>query len=285
MKAAPFRYVQPMDVGSALAALRSAGDGAKVCGGSQSLGPMLNLRLAQVEQLVDVSHLDELRGIALHDTVLRIGSAVTHARIEDGALPDVTHGLLPSVAAHIAYRAVRNRGTVGGSLAHADPAADWVSVMQLLNASLLLRGPDGERSLRAEAFFVGPFTTALAPDEVLVAVDVPRFSSQARWAYRKLCRKPGEFADAIAAAWIDPGLGVARVLIGALDSLPHVAHGEAVLNALRTPDSAAQAVQHLLDDAGVQDPDQRTLHAELLRRALSDLSAPTAPTNPLAPAP
>src|SRR6202000_3232768 len=105
----------------------------------------------------------------------RIGAAVTHARIEDGELPDCTRGLLPKVAAGIAYRAVRNRGTIGGR-----PGA------------------------AAGAFFLAPFTTALAPDEVIVAVEVPRFSDRARWAYRKTSRKPGEFSEANGAAWMHP---------------------------------------------------------------------------------
>jgi carbon-monoxide dehydrogenase medium subunit len=141
---------------------------------------MLNLRLAQVGQMVDLSRLDALRGFELRADVLRIGAAVTHARIEDGELPDVTHGLLPSVASNIAYRAVRNRGTLGGSLAHADPAADWVSTMRLLDAAIVLQGPSGERSLPASEFLLGPFTTALAADEIVVAVDVPCFSPDAR---------------------------------------------------------------------------------------------------------
>ena len=128
----------------------------KVCGGSQSLGPMLALRLAQVDRLVDLSRLDALRAWALHDDTLRIGAAVTHARIEDGELADATRGLLPFVAGGIAYRAVRNRGTIGGSLAHADPAADWVSTMCLLGATLVLAGPGGERRIDGRRFLRRP---------------------------------------------------------------------------------------------------------------------------------
>jgi carbon-monoxide dehydrogenase medium subunit len=228
---------------------------------------MLNLRLTQPPQLVDVSRLPALRGAALHGDVLRIGAAVTHARLEDGELPDVTRGLLPHVAAGIAYRAVRNRGTLGGSLAHADPAADWVSTMALLDAVLVLAGADGERPVRAAEFFLGPFTTALAPDEVLVAVQVPRFSPAARWAYRKVCRKPGEFAEALAAAWLDAPLGIARVVLGALPGMPHVVEGDAALRLLREPARA----DTVLDDAGVEDDYARQLHRTLLRRLSADL--------------
>ncbi|MEO8523898.1 MAG: FAD binding domain-containing protein [Caldimonas sp.] len=268
MKAAPFDY---LCAGSAAQAVAWLGESelAKACGGSQSLGPMLNLRLAQVDRLVDLSRIEALTGFALDDDVLRIGAAVTHARIEDGELPDCTRGLLPAVAAGIAYRAVRNRGTIGGSLAHADPAADWVNTMCLLDAGIVVLGPAGERRMRASAFFVGAFTTALAPDEIIVAVEVPRFSVRARWAYRKACRKPGEFSEATGAAWIDPERGVARAMLGALGSMPHVVESADALAALRRPGGVARA----LDDAGVDDPYEREVHAVMLRRALADLEA------------
>ena len=247
----------------------AAGEGyTKVCGGSQSLGPMLNLRLAQVDRLIDVSRIEALRGFTLLADVLRIGAAVTHARIEDGALPDVTLGLLPKVAGGIAYRAVRNRGTLGGSLAHADPSADWVTTACLLDAGILIAGPAGERSVSASEFFVGSFTTALADDEVLIAVDVPRFSAGARWAYRKICRKPGEFADAIAAVWIDPARGIARVVLGALDGMPHVLQGVQAVAGLADP----AVVQRLLDDAGVDDAYARDMLATMLCRALAEVA-------------
>lgn len=145
MKAAAFDYQRAESAAQASELLQADGLLAKVCGGSQSLGAMLNLRLVQVDRLVDVSRIESMQGFEQRGDWLRIGAAVTHARIEDGALPDVTQGLLPKVAAGIAYRAVRNRGTLGGSLAHADPAADWVSTMLLLDARFVLGGPDGER--------------------------------------------------------------------------------------------------------------------------------------------
>lgn len=269
MKPAPFEFHACQDVGQALALL-AAGDGvAKVAGGTQSLGPMLNLRLAQPSQLVDVSRLEALRGYVLQGETLRIGAAVTHARIEDGQLPDVTRGLLPKVAAGIAYRAVRNRGTVGGSLAHADPAADWVSTMSLLDATLVLQGSAGERRMQPAEFFQGPFTTALGEDELLVAVEVRCFSPRSRWAYRKVCRKPGEFAEAIAAVWVDPARGIARAVLGALSGMPRVIEGNAALAALRT----RAGVERALDEAGIEEPYERQLHTAMLRRALADLES------------
>lgn len=274
MKAAPFEFVRAGDVRDAVQRLHAAGDDAKICGGSQSLGAMLNLRLVQVAQLVGVGHLDELKTVELTGDVLRIGAGVTHARIEDGELPDVTAGLLSAVAANIAYRAVRNRGTLGGSVAHADPAADWVSVMCLLDATFVLCGREGERRLAASSFFLGPFTTALAPDEIVVAIEVKRFSPQARWAYRKVCRKPGEFADAIGAAWLDPVHGRARALMGALGGMPCVVDGVDALAKLQNPSTAAATLGRMLDEAGVDDAYEREVHAEMLQQALADLSLP-----------
>jgi carbon-monoxide dehydrogenase medium subunit len=278
MKAAAFDYLRASDSADAVSMLARLGDGAKLCSGSQSLGPMLNLRLAQIETLVDIRQIGALRSHSLQDGWLHIGSAVTHAHIEDGQLPDVTHGMLPTVARDIAYRAVRNRGTLGGSLAHADPAADWVSVMLLLDARVLLLGSAGVRAVLASDFFLGPFTTVLSADEVVVGVEVPVFSPTARWAYRKQCRKPGEFADAIGAAWIDPPRNTARLVVGALSSMPWVVSGLEAVAVLQHPATATSAINRLLDDAGVDDPYKRDVHAEMLRLALVDIEQPTGRT-------
>jgi carbon-monoxide dehydrogenase medium subunit len=233
---------------------------------------MLNLRLARPARLVDLSRIPALNAVTRLDGRLRLGAAVTHARIEDGAtagVPDVTGGLLPHVAANIAYRAVRNRGTLGGSLANGDPAGDWVSVMTLLDAQLLIVGPAGERSVATSGFYAGPYTTVLRTGELLAAVDVPVCSERARWAYRKLCRKPGELADAIAGLWFDPVLGVARAVLGAPDGMPRAVSGSAAVEALRDP----QAVAAQLDALNITDPVQRQWHQAMLRRAWADIDA------------
>ncbi len=268
MKPAAFDHLCPVDLDQALAMLGASQGLGKACGGTQSLGPMLNLRLAQVDSLVDVSRIAALRGHTITGTGLSIGACVTHARIEDGELPDVTRGLLPTVAAGIAYRAVRNRGTLGGSLAHADPSADWVTTMTLLKAVMVIRGQRGERKVAADAFFAGPFTTALSEDELLVAIEVPGLSAGARWSYRKQCRKPGEFADAIAAGWIDAAQGIARVVIGALDVMPVAIDGLDRIEAL----GRSAALMQVLDSLGVDDPYQRDLHRTMLTRVLADLN-------------
>src|SRR5882757_246857 len=139
MKPAPFGYERPRDLPAALAVLGEAEGAAKIIAGGQSLGPMLNLRLVEPDLIVDISGLAELKQAERRGDELVLGACVTHADIEDGRIPDVTRG----VAGNIAYRAVRNRGTVGGSLSHADPAADWVSALSALGATLTLRSREG----------------------------------------------------------------------------------------------------------------------------------------------
>ncbi len=222
MKAAQFDY---QSAGSAEQALGLMQD-AKALGGGQSLGPMLNLRLVRPGKLVDVSALAEARRCEMTAQGLRIGGAMTHAEIEDGALDALLAdspalaAFLRHVAGGIAYRAVRNKGTLAGSLAHADPAADWVLAMNALDAQLDLVSAKGKRLLPMSQFMSGAFSTALAEDELLLAVIVPRRSAAMRWGYVKFCRKTGEFAEASAAAVFDPQSGSARLLIGALDGAP-----------------------------------------------------------------
>src|SRR5215472_16468314 len=167
MKAAAFDYVRPRDVREAIALLSQAGGSGKVLAGGQSLGPMLNLRLARPGLLVDISRLEELRQIEDVGDVLRIGGAVTHSTIED-ANGSLTGGaMLVEVAAGIAYRAVRNRGTIAGSLAHADPAGDWPLALAALGADAVLRGLSGERSIPVAGLMTAAFTTEIRDDEIV----------------------------------------------------------------------------------------------------------------------
>ena len=168
MKPVAFGWQRATDLPQALGA-RAAG--ALCIAGGQSLGPMLNLRLVQPHSLLEVRQLAAMRETTLVEGRLRIGAAVTHAELEDGGLPDTTQGMLRQVARNIAYRAIRNRGTLGGSLAHCDPAADWVNALSALDAQVLLQSPQQQRSLSMQAFVRGPFHTALQPDELTVDKD------------------------------------------------------------------------------------------------------------------
>ncbi|KQP15967.1 xanthine dehydrogenase family protein subunit M [Pseudorhodoferax sp. Leaf265] len=268
MKAAAYTLERPTALAALNARLADGGWGVKPIAGGQSLGAMLNLRLAQPETLLDLDTLDELR--AVHETpeAVRFGAMVTHAQIEDGKVPDPTRGLMPCVARGIAYRAVRNRGTLGGSLCHADPAADWVSTMPLLGATCLLAGPDGAREVPAADFVVSAFETALGEGELLTAVQVPRRSNATRWAYRKFCRKTGEFANALAACLLDPADGTERVVLGALDGAPRVVEESGLFARLA---SGAERARWLEEQALGLDDARQSMLAEMLRLALRDL--------------
>jgi len=220
VKAASFGYMNAVELDEALQALARGEGAAKAMSGGQSLGPMLNLRLARPPQVIDIAGLPALRQVKAVPEGIEIGAGVTHAEIEDGLHALLVGHPMQGVAAGIAYRAIRNRGTVGGSLAHADPAADWVVALPALGAQVRLRSPRRERSVEAAGFMLGAYTTVLEPDELVTAVVVPRHTSTTRWGYHKLCRKPGEFAKASAAVYLDEATGASRIVLGAVDGPP-----------------------------------------------------------------
>jgi carbon-monoxide dehydrogenase medium subunit len=272
MKAAAFDYIAPRDVAGIVSALAGAPGEAKLMAGGQSLGPMLNLRLARPKLLVDVAAVEALRRIEDRGDRVWIGAGVTHAEIEDGAGPLPADGMLRAVAANIAYRAVRNRGTLGGSLAHADPAADWPLALAALGATLHVVGPRGARTLQADAYMIGAYTTELAEDEVIEGVEVAKLSAGARWGYYKFCRKTGEFPDAAAAVVMDPERRVARVFLGALDTPPKPAPALAAQLAHTgrwTRDDCASAVAAAAPDL---DALERATRAAALARALMQVA-------------
>ena len=268
MKAAAFEYLKPADVAGAVKALAGSGGDAKPMGGGQSLGPMLNLRLARPKLVVDVSRLDAMRAIEDKGSAWRIGGAVTHSAIEDAKLSGCT--VLSDVARGIAYRTIRNRGTIGGSLAHADPAADWPLALPALGATIFIAGPAGERSVPAAEFMQGAFATVLAEDELVVAVEVPKLSASARWGYWKFCRKTGEFPEASAAMLLDPERKLARLWVGALNGAPQplevLAADLALRGSLAASETAVYAALELC--APEPDPVQRRLHVTAVRRAV-----------------
>jgi len=258
MKPAPFAYVRPQAWSEALSLLR---DGARPLAGGQSLGPMLNLRLAQPGRLADLRHLPDFAGVVLADGICRIGAGTTHAAIEDGAVPGRLGAILAGVARRIAYRAVRNRGTIGGSLAHADPAADWVAVLPAFDGVAVALGPSGERRIPLAGFVCGVFETALRPDEVLRAIELPMLPPETGWGHWKFCRKPGEFSKATACLLARPGAR-SRAVLAALDGPPLViADADALLAA---PQAEAARVVAALD---LPDPWRAALARTALHRA------------------
>jgi len=220
MKAAAFEYQRASSAREALELLHSYAGQAKLIAGSQSLGPMLNLRLARPAHLIDISGCEDLRGVQLQERTIRVGACITHAEIEDGLFESLRAHPLQQVASRIAYRAIRNRGTLGGSLAHADPAADWVLTAMALNAEIEIISAAGVRRVPMKQFMLAAYTTVLADKELIAAIHFPVFSGQARWGYYKFCRKTGEFAEASCAVYFEPETLTARVVVGALDAAP-----------------------------------------------------------------
>jgi aerobic carbon-monoxide dehydrogenase medium subunit len=194
VKPAPFDYVVPTSVADAVTAL-AADDDAKVIAGGQSLAPLLALRLARPTMLVDVGRLP-LAGIAVDGDVLEVGALVRHRVLETDPLLAQEAPLLPVAARHIGHVAIRNRGTLGGSVAHADPAAELPAVLVALDAEVVVQGSGGVRTVRAVDLFEGFFSTALAPDELIVAVRVPRATAGDACAFDEWAPRHGDFAAA-----------------------------------------------------------------------------------------
>jgi carbon-monoxide dehydrogenase medium subunit len=278
MKAAPFAYERPSSLDAAIALMAEAKGTTKIMAGGQSLGPMLNLRLVQPDLIIDLTGLAELKQAERSGDELVIGACVTHGDIEDGRIPDVTRHAMQRVASGIAYRAVRNRGTIGGSLSHADPAADWVSALPALGARVRLRSPAGHRDLAMEDFMTGALETALQANELVESVRVPIMRASARWSYAKACRKPGEFAHAIAAVMIDPETATGRVVIGAIDAPPIVLTDASLLFGGKITGNfkrefVAEAADALLIKAGIVNAADRHIHVAILRRAIDEAAA------------
>lgn len=272
MKASAFEYVRPDSLESGLQRLAEGGMSTKIMGGSQSLGPMLNLRLARPKVVIDVSLLPEMRAVTLHGKSIRIGGAVTHAELEDGIFPLLEGTILQSVAGTIAYRAIRNRGTIAGSLAHADPAADWVVLMTALAADLELQSTTGKRMVPMDRFMLGAYTTEVGDGELIAAIHVPRLGPDARCGYEKFCRKTGEFAEASCAAVFDPDRHFARIVIGALDGAPQPLPKLAIQVAASglLPDNA-EIDQAVAESAPMKDAIDRRIMTAAVRRCLQQV--------------
>jgi carbon-monoxide dehydrogenase medium subunit len=265
MKPAAFAYVRPQSWSDALQAVAG---GARPGAGTQSLGPLLNLRLSQPETIADLRHLPDYAGVTVWGDVVRIGAGTTHAAIEDGAVPGRLGEIMAGVARRIAYRPVRNRGTIGGSLAHADPAADWVAVLPALAGTAIALGSGGERRIPLAGFVKGIFETALASDELLRFVEVPVLPAAARWGHWKFCRKVGEFSKVTACVLRTPD-AAPRAVLAALDGPPLVIGDASAL--LADPD--AEAVR-IVAGFGHLTPWRRAVAQTALRRAVEEAAAP-----------
>lgn len=271
MKAANFELEQSPSLSEALQAIANGAGMARALAGGQSLVPMLNLRLAPVETLVDLSRIAELKQVQEGEHSVRYGAMLRHADFEDGRVPDCARGLLRHAAGQIAYRAVRNRGTMGGALALADPAADWLTVCSALAAHIHLASVDGTRVLSIEEFAIGPYMTALQENELMVAIELPKLSDAARWGYYKVMRKTGEYADAFSIAVRDGD--AVRIVAGATDGAPIVLEqtAQAVLANASGADLAAVVEQELKAAGRDFSVAKILLHKTAVLRAIEDL--------------
>jgi carbon-monoxide dehydrogenase medium subunit len=276
MKPAPFAYHRATSIDDAIAHL-SAGDAlVRALAGGQSLVPMLNLRLAPVDKLVDLTRVDALRQTEERADCIRYGALLTHAAFEDRRVPDGSNGLMPFVGSQIAYRAVRTRGTIGGAIALADPAADWLTTIIALEARIALAGPGGRRVLSGTDFAVGPYMTALSDAELIEAIEVPRRPGSERWGHYKMARKTGEYAESMAVALIDKTLGKARLVVGATDGAPLVLvnSSRAIVEGNRGDTLAALIRVELAASGRDFSPSKILLHSTVALRAVQNAGKP-----------
>jgi aerobic carbon-monoxide dehydrogenase medium subunit len=257
VKPAPFDYHCPGELAEAIAILQRYGDDAKVLAGGQSLIPLLSLRLSRFDHLVDLRAIEALRGVMAVDGSIRVGAMTTQAdvgRSQDAAgVP-----LLAKASSHIGHYQIRNRGTLGGSLAHADPAAEYPATAVALDAWLEIAGPNGRRRIPAADFFVSTWVTAMEPEEVLVAAHFPVWSGSCGWAVDEVARRAGDFAmcGAVCGVQLD-GQRVSRVALAlfGVGSVPMRARSTesaltgAAVDGLDLPDIGAE-VAAALDPPG-----------------------------------
>jgi len=220
MLPAAFDYRAPTDLGEALRLLAQHGDEAKVLAGGQSLIPLLKLRLAAPALLIDIGRITELSGVRADSSRLQVGALTRHADIEAARQLRGAWSILLDAAPQISDPLIRNQGTVGGSLCHADPAGDWGAVMLALDAEMVLRSQAGERTVRAVDFFEGPFSTVMRPDEVLTEIRISRPRPRSSGTYLKLERKVGDFATVGVAVQVElddgrvAGAGIGLCAVG-----------------------------------------------------------------------
>lgn len=283
MKAPPFAYARAESLDDALALLAEAGDEAKLLAGGQSLVPLLAYRVARPTHLVDIDGLDGLAGLERDEAGLRIGALTRHETLTRAEL-DGGEALLAEAASHVGHLPIRVRGTLGGSVAHADPAAELPLALVALEADVHVRSATAERTVAAADLLAGPFTTTLAPGEAVVAVTVPAAARRRRAAFAELAPRAGDFALAAAAVLLRLDGGRARevrVALGAVDATPlRAPAAEALLEGAELSDEAiaeageaAAACCDPAEDATTSAAYRRLLVARLVRDALTRLRA------------
>jgi carbon-monoxide dehydrogenase medium subunit len=283
MKASAFSYARATSVVNALELLVAHGDRAKVLSGGQSLMPAMNLRLISPEVIVDIGGIVELRGIAVRGDVLSIGALTRHVDLLRSSEIAAHAPLLTAAVAHIAHPAIRNRGTLGGSLAHADPASELPACMVALNGTIIVRGQAGERRIAAEDFYTGIFGTAMSAQELLIAVELPIGRKSSAHFFYEFARRHGDYAIAgLAAQAIVQGDVFAdlRLAFFAVGDRPVLAGAaKKLVNVAVTPALLSEASTALGEELDPQDDQQasaamrRHLAKVLLKRCVSALLA------------
>ncbi|WP_116996903.1 FAD binding domain-containing protein [Desertimonas flava] len=264
MKPPPFRYHAPRRLDELLQTIAAVGDGGKILAGGQSLVPMLNLRLARFDDLVDLGRVDELCGVQRHPDRLTVGAGTRDAAIEtDPRVADAVP-LLTLVTPYIGHFQIRNRGTVGGSIAHADPSAEYPAVARVLDATMTVASASGRRTIAAADFFTGFWSTSMEADEVLVSVDFPVWSGRSGFGVAEFARRHGDFAiaGAVAAVELDADAAIVRCALGLfgvsdipvrLDAVERTLIGRsaASVDATALGDDALASVEDVTDDSQV----------------------------------
>ena len=281
MKLPPFEYACPTSLADAVALLAAHDGEAKPLAGGQSLVPMLAFRVAAPALLVDLGKLEELRQIAISDQGVTLGAMVRWCDILDDARLRTAHPLLVAAVEHVAHYQIRNRGTVGGSLAHADPAAEMPGIAVTCEAEIAVVGKAGPRIIAAADFFRGPLMTALEPDEIISEIRLPRWPARRRFGFAEFARRRGDFALAGAALFYDPDdRGMARNahvgVIGVADRPLRLAAVEDVLNGraingetVAAAAAAARAAVDPADDIHAGGAYRRALIGTMVERALT----------------
>ncbi|MFL5003578.1 MAG: FAD binding domain-containing protein [Xanthobacteraceae bacterium] len=285
MKLPPFRYAAPATLRDAVALLAAHGGDAKAIAGGQSLVPMLAFRVASPALLVDLRKIPDLDRITISADGVRLGAMVRWRDIEDDARLDTAHPLLKAAVVHVAHYQVRNRGTIGGSIAHADPAAELPGIAVTCEAEIAVTGASGARVIRAADFFLGPLMTALAADEIITEIRLPAWPRGRRWGFQEFARRRGDFAMAGAALYYDEDASGKATnahvgVIGVGDVPQRLAEVEAVLNS-RVVDDATIAQAERVAAASVNPADdihasaayRRALTGTMVERALKSASA------------
>ena len=283
MKPAPFEYAAPHTLGEALSVLSDNDpDEVKILAGGQSLMPLLNMRLARPQILLDLTRVEELDYIRETDAGFAIGAMTTKRAVEESAAVRAGSPLFWAATTMIGHPQIRNRGTVGGSMVQADPAAEYPAAAIALDVELVVRGPGGERTMAADDFFVTYLTTSIEPDEILTEVRVPKHSPGTGWSIQEVARRHGDFAIVGAVATLrleggrcaDPRI----VIFGATDRARRQPEAEAVL-AGQTPGEAvfeaagarvAEALEDPTQDVHASAEYRRDLAGTLTRRALAE---------------